>query len=119
MKVIELLLQGKKVWDINKNGYYWLDENELMYTDINKKTEYIRNVFPNFLFREGEEYEKLKIKYFWSFKGELFELYKSPSFTIGCNDVRGCDKRICKFCPLHNEDGRVPTSSGEIHKIKY
>ena len=23
MKVIELLLQGKKVWDINKNGYFY------------------------------------------------------------------------------------------------
>ena len=120
MKVIELLLQGKKVWHINKNGYYWIDENSIIYTDINtKESEYLRSVFTKFLFREGEEYKELKIKYFWSFEGELFELYKEPSFTIGCNDVRGCDKRICTFCPLHDKDGSVSTSSGELHKIKY
>ena len=120
MKVVELLLQGKKVWDINKRGYYWLDGDELMCTNINTgETERLRNVFANFLFREGEEYKELKTKYFWSFEGVLFELYKAPSFTIGCIDVKGCNERICTCCPLHNDDGSVPTSSGEIHKIKY
>ena len=119
MKVIELLLQGKKVWDINKNGYYWMDKDDMMYTNINtKETEHIMTI--NFLFREGKEYtEDKNIKYFWSFKGCLFELYREPSFTIGCNDIRGCNDRICMYCPLHNRDGRVGTNEGEIHKVKY
>ena len=44
MKILELLLQNKKVWNINMCGYYWLNGDNMMYTNINtKETEYIIN----------------------------------------------------------------------------
>ena len=72
MKVIELLLQDKKVWDKNKMGYYSLDGNVIIWKDVVSKGSYIRiwkdvfykdecirkltSVDMNFLLEEGEEY---------------------------------------------------------------
>ena len=72
MKVIELLLQDKKVWDKNKMGYYSLDGNVIIWKDVVSKGAYIRiwkdvfykdeyirkltSVDMNFLLEEGEEY---------------------------------------------------------------
>ena len=72
MKVIELLLQDKKVWDKNKTGYYSLDGNVIIWKDVASKGAYIRiwkdvfykdecirkltSVDMNFLLEEGEEY---------------------------------------------------------------
>ena len=59
MKVIELLLQDKKVWDKNKTGYYSLDGNVIIWKDVFYKDECIRKltlVDMNFLLEEGEEY---------------------------------------------------------------
>ena len=60
MKVIELLMQGNKVWNKDKDGYFELDQriNRLYFTDINTKR---RKTYPQIVLqltlREGEIYE--------------------------------------------------------------
>ena len=59
MKVIELLMQGNKVWNKDKEGYFELDQrrNRLYFTDINTKR---RKTYPQIVLelalREGEIY---------------------------------------------------------------
>ena len=61
MKVIELLMQGHKVWDENKKGYYELGLNSkrLYYVGIGK---YGRVSYPEIkltlALREGEIYKE-------------------------------------------------------------
>ena len=61
MKVIELLLQGEKVWDKDKKGYFelGLDSKRLYYVGIGK---YGRVSYPEIklklALREGEIYEE-------------------------------------------------------------
>ena len=61
MKVIELLMQGEKVWNKDKEGYFELDQrrNRLFFTDLNTKR---RKVYPHIILelalREGEIYEE-------------------------------------------------------------
>ena len=61
MKVIELLMQGNKVWNKDKEGYFELDQrrNRLYFTDINTKR---RKTYPQIVLqlalREGEIYKE-------------------------------------------------------------
>ena len=65
MKVIELLMQGNKVWNKDKEGYFELDQrrNRLYFTDINTKR---RKTYPNIVLelalREGEIYTETECK---------------------------------------------------------
>ena len=65
MKVIELLMQGEKVWNKDKKGYFELDQrrNCLYFTDINTKR---RKTYPNIVLqlalREGEIYTETECK---------------------------------------------------------
>ena len=61
MKVIELLMQGEKVWNKDKEGYFELDQrrNRIYFTDLNTKR---RKVYPHIILelalREGEIYKE-------------------------------------------------------------
>ena len=61
MKVIELLMQGEKVWDKDKKGYFELDQRRkrVYFTDIDTKR---RKTYPHIVLelalREGEIYEE-------------------------------------------------------------
>ena len=63
MKVIELLMQGEKVWNKDKEGYFELDQRRkrVYFTDIKTKR---RKTYPNIVLelalREGEIYKEGK-----------------------------------------------------------
>ena len=61
MKVIELLMQGNKVWDKDKKGYFELDQDRkrLYFTDINTKRRRTNpTIALDLALREGEIYEE-------------------------------------------------------------
>ena len=61
MKVIELLMEGHKVWDINKQGYFVLNENKdrLYFIDINtKRRKCYTTIKLTLALREGEIYKE-------------------------------------------------------------
>ena len=61
MKVIELLMQGNKVWDKDKKGYFELDQDRkrLYFTDINTKRRRTNpTITLDLALREGEIYEE-------------------------------------------------------------
>ena len=61
MKVIELLMEGRKVWDINKKGYFVLNEDKtrLYYIDINtKRQKCYPTIKLSLALREGEVYKE-------------------------------------------------------------
>ena len=61
MKVIELLMQGYKVWDKDKKGYFELDQyrKRLYFTDINTKRRRTNpTIALDLALREGEIYEE-------------------------------------------------------------
>ena len=61
MKVIELLMQGEKVWNKDKEGYFELDQRRkrVYFTDIKTKR---RKTYPHIVLelalREGEIYKE-------------------------------------------------------------
>ena len=62
MKVIELLIQGNKVWDKDKKGYFELDQDRkrLYFTDINTKRRRTNpTIALDLALREGEIYEEV------------------------------------------------------------
>ena len=61
MKVIELLMQGEKVWNKDKDGYFELDQRRkrLYFTDINTKRRRTNpHIALELALREGEIYEE-------------------------------------------------------------
>ena len=128
MKVIELLLQGKEVWDKKHTGYYELDKRDnkpvLVYKD--KETDKVINKFYNIIsldvaLREGEEYTKPKIKYIVTYKGYMMALRNNPSQVIECINVDKCiiKPNNCKDCPFSSRNGGVNLNDCKIHKIEY
>ena len=113
MNVIELLLQGKKVWDKKHTGYYELDKHDnkpvLVYKDeetnevINKY--YIINL--DLALREGEEYTEPKVKYIVTYKDYMIALKYEPSQVMECIDVAQCIVRpnSCQDCPFNEMNG--------------
>ena len=127
MKVIELLLQGKKVWDKKHTGYYELDKHDnmpfLAYKD--KETDKVINKYYSIgldiAFREGEEYTKPRAKYIVTYKGYMMALRNNPSQVIECINVDKCiiKPNNCKDCPFNEMNGGVNLNDCKIHKIEY
>ena len=127
MKVIELLLQGKKVWDKKHTGYYELGKHDnnpvLVYKD--KETDKVINKYYSIgldiAFREGEEYTKPRAKYIVTYKGYMMALRNNPSQVIECINVDKCiiKPNNCKDCPFSSRNGGVNLNDCKIHKIEY
>ena len=128
MKVIELLLQGKKVWDKKHTGYYELDKRDnkpvLVYKD--KETDKVINKFYNIIsldvaLREGEEYTIPKVKYIVTYEGYMIALKYEPSQVMECIDVAQCIVRpnSCYDCPFNEINGGANLNDCKIHKIEY
>ena len=127
MKVIELLFQGKKVWDKKHTGYYELDKRDnmpfLAYKD--KETDKVINkhysIGLDVALREGEEYTEPKVKYIVTYKGYMMALRNKPSKVIECKDVYQCivKPKNCRDCPFSNRNGGVNLNDCKIHKIEY
>lgn len=97
MKVIELLLQGKKVWNRKHTGYYELGkrDNDPVLIHKDKETDEVINEYNNIInldvaLREGEEYTKPKVKYIVTYKDCMMALRNEPSQVIECIDIDQC-----------------------------
>ena len=127
MKVIELLLQGKKVWDKKHTGYYELDKRDnkpfLVYKDkeTNKVINKYYSIGLDIALREGEEYTEPKVKYIVTYKDYMIALKYEPSQVMECIDVDQCIIRPnnCKDCPFNEMNGGVNLNDCKIHKIEY
>ena len=127
MKVIELLFQGKKVWDKKHTGYYELDKHDnmpfLAYKD--KETDKVINKYYSIgldiAFREGEEYTKPRAKYIVTYKGYMMALRNNPSQVIECINVDKCiiKPNNCKDCRFSSRNGGGNLNDCKIHKIEY
>ena len=127
MKVIELLLQGKKVWDKKHTGYYELDKRDnkpfLVYKDkeTNKVINKYYSIGLDIALREGEEYTEPKVKYIVTYKDYMIALKYEPSQVMECIDVAQCIVRpdSCQDCPFNEMNGGVNLNDCKIHKIEY
>ena len=99
MKVIELLMQGEKVWNKDKEGYFELDQrrNCLYFTDINTKR---RKTYPNIVLelalREGEIYT-----------GTGWENVPFGTKVI-CWNEGDATKNVGKFLAYDDDDTELP-----------
>ena len=99
MKVIELLMQGEKVWNKDKEGYFELDQrrNRLYFTDI--KTKH-RKTYPNIVLelalREGEIYT-----------GTGWENVPFGTKVI-CWNEGDATKNVGKFLAYDDDDAELP-----------
>ena len=127
MKVIELLLQGKKVWDKKHTRYYELDKRDnkpfLVYKDkeTNKVINKYYSIGLDIALREGEEYTEPKVKYIVTYKDYMIALKYEPSQVMECIDVDQCIIRPnnCEDCPFNEMNGGVNLNDCKIHKIEY
>lgn len=127
MKVIEMLLQGKKVWNRKHTGYYELNKRDnkpfLVYKDkeTDKVIDKYYSIGLDIALRECEEYIKPKIKYIVTYKDYMIALKYEPSQVMECIDIDQCIIRPdnCKDCPFNEINGGVNLNDCKIHKIEY
>ena len=124
MKVIDLLLQDKRVWDDNKTGYYYLQDGFLKYSPINNKASTVKCSYINLCLalREGEEYIESNHKYIIIYKDKLYLLKNKPieDKLLSCKDMEFCSAS-CYECSLHSRDSflQIDNDKVKFYDIEY
>lgn len=123
MKVIELLLQGKKVWDEYKKGYYFLENDRLYYHGLNKNGDIsYEHIMMDLAMRKGEEYISKQEAYFISYNRELFRLESKyeKGDIITCGNINDCREDLdCDECVFGGHCNVKLDDRFEFHKIEY
>lgn len=122
MRVIELLLQGKKVKD--GDGYIKLDNDKIYRYRFDKCSKTEEVICSTDLLKEGEEYIEPKILYIVTCEGYVGGLNRKKVLPIlQCSDYKwNClteDESLshCDNCPF-NHDG-IEKEKCKITKIEY